>query len=36
VSTTIFALLDSNSPLSKRAAQNKNAFGDPWTSKHGK
>jgi hypothetical protein len=35
ISTTIFALLDSASPLSVRAAQNKNAFGNAWTSKHG-
>jgi hypothetical protein len=35
VSTTIFALLDSNSPLSIRATQNKNSFGKGWTTKHG-
>jgi hypothetical protein len=35
VSTTILALLDSSSPLSKRIAENKNALGKPWTTKHG-
>ena len=35
VSTTILALLDSNSPLSVRASQNKNALGNHWTAKHG-
>jgi hypothetical protein len=36
VSTTIFALLDANSPLRIRATKNRNALGSHWTSKHGK
>jgi hypothetical protein len=35
VSTTIIALLDSRSPLSIRASENKHALGKPWTTKHG-
>ena len=35
MSTAIFALLDTNSPLNIRAAKHKNAFGKPWSNKHG-
>ncbi|KIL55667.1 hypothetical protein M378DRAFT_17747 [Amanita muscaria Koide BX008] len=35
LSTTIIALLDPKSPLSIRVAENDNAFGKPWTHKHG-
>jgi hypothetical protein len=35
LSTTIIALLDSRSPLSIRAGENKHALGKPWTTKHG-
>jgi hypothetical protein len=34
-STMIIALMDPDSPLSKRASNCQNALGDPWTGKHG-
>ena len=35
MSTMIIALMDDDSPLSKRARNHQNALGDPWTGKHG-